>query len=84
MVQVRHHRVQALAGAEVGEHERAGAAHLAGVAVHDLQRRADHRGQVDLVDDQQVALHDARAALARDLVAGGHVDDVDGEVRQLR
>ena len=41
------------------------------------------RGQVDLVDDQQVAAGDPRSALARDLVAGGHVDDVDGDVGQF-
>ena len=41
-------------------------------------------GEVDLVDHQQVAAGDARPALARDLVAGGDVDHVDREIRQLR
>ena len=41
------------------------------------------RGQVGLVDDEQVALGDAGAALAGDFFARCHVDDVDGEVREL-
>ena len=73
-----------LARLDVGEDEGAVAAHLAGVAVHHLQAGADHRSEVGLVDHQQVRPGDARPALARDLVAGRHVDDVDGEVRQLR
>src|SRR5712671_5126240 len=68
---------QALAGLEVGEHEGALPAHAARVAVHHLERRADHRREIDLVDDQQVALGDAGATLARDLVAGRDVDHVE-------
>ena len=49
------HGRQARAGLEVGEHERPLAAHLPGVAIHHLKRRADHRREVDLVDDEQVA-----------------------------
>ena len=40
--------------------------------------------EVDLVDDQEVGAGDAGAALGRDLVAGRDVDDVDGEVGELR
>src|SRR5882672_10299970 len=80
----RHDRVQALAALQVAEHEGPLAAHLLRVPVHDLERRADHGREVDLVDDQQVRLGDARAALARDLVTGGDVDHVEGEVGQLR
>ena len=58
-------------------------AHASGVARHHLEARADVRRQVDLVDDEQIALRDARAALARDLVAAGDVDDVDREVDEL-
>ena len=47
--------VDAIADAQIGEHERALAAHASGVAVHHLERRADMRREVDLVDDQQVA-----------------------------
>src|SRR5690606_21706714 len=44
---------------------------------------ADIGCEVRLVDDEQVALGDAGAALARDLLAGGHVDHIDGQVAQL-
>jgi hypothetical protein len=54
----------ALAGLEVGEHEGALAALGLGVVGHHLERGADQRGEVDLVDDQQVRLGDAGAALA--------------------
>ena len=68
---------------DIGEDEGAVAAHFFGVAVHDVQAGADEGGEVDLVDDQQVAAGDAGAALAGDLVAGGDVDDVDGEVGEF-
>ena len=76
--------LEAFARLEVREHERPRAAHALRVAVHDLERGADHRREIDLVDDQQVALGDAGAALARDLVAGRHVDHVQRQIRQLR
>ena len=60
------------------------AAQLPSVAQHDVDRRADQLGQVDLVDQQQVGAGLGRAALARDLLAAGHVDHVDGVVDQLR
>ena len=60
-----------------GEQERAVAAHAPRVPLHDLERGADMRRQVRLVDDQQVGASDRRAALARDLLAGGDVDDID-------
>ena len=56
--------------ADLRELERALAAHPARVAVHDLERGADVGREVDLVDDEEVGAGDARAALARDLVAG--------------
>lgn len=59
------------------------AAHELGVALHHAQVCAHVWGQFDLVDDQQVAVADRRAALARDLVALRHVDHVDERVRQL-
>ncbi len=42
------------------------------------------RRKVDLVDHQKVRARDARPALARDLVACRHVDDVDGQVGEFR
>ena len=74
---------QPLPGLLVREHEGARAAHPARVAVHDLERGAHQRREVDLVDHQQVAARDARPALARDLVAGRDVDDIDRQVRKL-
>jgi hypothetical protein len=59
-----NHRVQPLAGLEVGEHEGALAALGLGVVGHHLERGADQRREVDLVDDQQIRLGDAGAALA--------------------
>ena len=53
------------------------------VAFHHAQVRADVRGQFDLVDDQQVAVANRRAALARDFVPLRHVDDVDERVGQF-
>ena len=55
---------------------------LRGIALHHLERGADVRREVDLVDDQQIRLGDARPALARDLVAGSDVDHVEREVGQ--
>ncbi len=72
----RHVR-DAGAGADIGEHERTLAAHPARVAVHHLQAGADQRGEIGLVDHQQVAPGDSRPALARDLVSRRDVDHVD-------
>lgn len=58
-------------------------AHLAGVPLHDAEVGADGLGQVRLVDDEQVALRDAGAALARDLVAAADVDHVDDKIGEL-
>ena len=49
-----------------------------------MQVGADVRGEVDLVDEQEVGTGNARTALARDLVARGDVNDVDGVVGQFR
>lgn len=67
----------------LGEDGRAALAHLAGVALHDAEVGADGVGEVGLVDDEEVALGDAGAALAGDLVAAADVDDVDDEVGEL-
>src|SRR3954462_14776945 len=77
------HRLDALAGAQVREHERARAPHPPGVLLHDEEARADMRREVDLVDDEKVGAGDAGPALARDLLAAGDVDDVDREVGEL-
>src|SRR5207237_681008 len=69
--------VEAAPDAQIAEDERARAAHAFGVALHHLQRRADMGREVDLVDDQEIGPRDARAALRRDFLAGGDVDDID-------
>ena len=40
-------------------------------------------GQIGFVDHQQVGLGDARPAFARNLVAAGHVNDLDGVIRPV-
>src|SRR5579885_1009514 len=69
--------------ATLREHDRAAVAHALAVAAHDVEARADERGEIRLVDDEQIALRDARAAFARDFVAAGHGDDVDRVVYEL-
>lgn len=64
----------------LGEKEGAGAAHFDGVAFHDVEVSANDGGEVGFVDDEEVALGDARAAFARDFIAARDVDDLDGEV----
>src|SRR3954453_4695338 len=76
--------VEPLALLEVGHDERPLAAHAPGVRLHLFQGCADMGRQVDLVDDKEVGPGDAGAALRRDLVAGRHVDDVNGDVGELR
>ncbi len=50
--------------------------------VHDLKRGPHIRREVGLVDHKYVALRDAGAILARNLVAGGHINHIDEEVDQ--
>jgi hypothetical protein len=68
---------------DLGEDDGPLAAHAAGVAGHDVEVGADGGGEVGLVDDQEVALGEAGAAFARDLVAAGDVDDLDREVGEF-
>lgn len=68
---------------DLGEDVGAVAAHPEGVAFHDGEVGADRGREVDFVDDQEVALGDARAAFAGDFVAACDVDHLDGEVGQF-
>ncbi len=81
--ELRDDFVHAGAMLDLGEDEGAFTAHLAGVALHDRQVGANGRGEVSLVDDEKVRLGDARAAFARDFVAAGNVNNIDGVVRQF-
>ena len=65
------------------EDERAAAAHLLRVTRHHVEVRADPGSKIRFVDDEQVGLRDAGAALARNLVAATHVNDLDGVVGQF-
>src|SRR5205823_3088666 len=73
----RLHCCYPVARAYIGEEIGPALAHQLGVPVHHLEAGADIRGEVDLVDHQEIGTGDARPALARDLVAGGDVDDID-------
>src|SRR6478735_291427 len=77
------HAVDAGARLQVGEYERLRAAHLFGVAIHDLERGTNVRGQIDLVDNQEIALGDPGATFARDFVASSDVDHIHRQIRQL-
>ena len=79
-----NNRLQPYPVIQVGEHEGAFAAHFLAVPFHYIQGGVHLFGDVDLVDDQQVGFGDTRAAFAGDLVAGGDVDHVQGEVAQFR
>src|SRR5262249_26047285 len=79
----RDHLRQAYAALEIREHERPIAAHQLGVARHDFEAGADVRGEIDLVDHEEIRACHARTAFARDLVAAGYVDDIDRRVDQL-
>ena len=68
--------IQTLAGLHIGKHERPFATHFLRGAIHDLQLCTHMGPEVDLVDDQQIGLGDTRPALAGDLVARGHIDDI--------
>src|SRR5215510_9156041 len=75
--------VDALARAQIAEHEGTRSAHALGVALHDRERSADVGREIDFVDHEQVGTRDARAAFGRNLVAGGDVDDIERQVREL-
>jgi hypothetical protein len=80
---VRDNLLHAHAVFDLREHNRPFGAHGFGVARHHGKVGADGRGEVGLVDDQQIGLRDPRPALAGDFIAAGHVDDVNRKIRQF-
>src|SRR5262245_33967857 len=74
---------QACAALQVREDKWPLAAHQPRVARHDVEARADMRGEVDLVDHEEIRTRDAGTPFARDLVAARDVDDVNRCVDQL-
>jgi hypothetical protein len=67
----------------LSENERAGASHFDGIAFHHVEVGADGGPEIGFVDDQKIALGDAGAAFARDFIAAGDVDHLDGEVGEF-
>jgi hypothetical protein len=60
-------------------------AHALRIPLHHVEIGADMRGQILLIDDEQVRAGDARPALARDFLAladGNHIDRQVGQVRR--
>src|SRR5271170_6977210 len=53
------------------------------ISLHHAQIRTNIRGKIDLVNHQQPRADDSGTALARDLVALGHVDHIDRSVDQF-
>jgi hypothetical protein len=68
---------------QIGEQERPFSAHPLRVALHDRKVGTDVGSQVDLVNDQKIRSGNAWPAFARNLVAGGNVDDIERHIGQL-
>ena len=69
---------------EIREQKWPRSAHFLRVALHDAEVSTDIGGSILLVDDEQVGTRDARAALARNLVAFRYIDDKDCGIGQFR
>ncbi len=76
-------RLKAQPGFQICKDERSVSSLCLGVVRHHFERCADHRRQIDFVDDQQIRFGDPRPALARYLFAGGNVDDIQREIREF-
>ena len=76
--------VDMFTGHRVGEHERFSRSHKLGVVLHDIETGTHIGSEVGLVDHEDIALTDAGTILARYLVAGGNIDDIDEEVHEGR
>src|SRR5919109_2900551 len=74
----------AFAALQVGEDEWAVAAHFLRITAHHLEIGTHGRGEVDLIDDQEVGTCHAWPSLAWDFIAASDVDDVDRDIDQLR
>src|SRR5262245_19244168 len=78
-----HDFADTLAAQEIGEDEVPCAAGLFGVSLHHGEIDADIRGEVSLVDDQQIGAGDGGPALARDLFALADTDHIKGEISKI-
>lgn len=54
------------------------------IGAHALEVRADVRGEIDLVHDEEIGPDHPEAALSRDVVPGSDVDDVEPVVDEIR
>ena len=79
-----HHFVHASRVPQRRAQDRASSAQPLRLTQHHLDRSAHQIGQVDLVDEQQVRVRLRWTTFARDLLAAGDVDHIDGVVHQLR
>src|SRR5262245_30391701 len=79
----RDHVLQAGAALDVREKEGLVTTHQPGVAGHDVEAGTHVRGEIDLVDHEEIRTGHARTPFTRDLVASGDVDDVNRRVHQL-
>src|ERR1700691_4468231 len=68
--------IEPFARFEMGEEEGQVATLLSRIAIHDFERGADVRCEVDFIDDQQAAALDAGSAFAGNFVSARHIDDV--------
>mmetsp|Transcript_18248 Transcript_18248/g.37632 ORF Transcript_18248/g.37632 Transcript_18248/m.37632 type:complete len:240 (+) Transcript_18248:305-1024(+) len=59
------------------------ASHRIGVSSHDTQVGTDCLGEIDLVDDEQIRLGDSRSTLSGNLVSPGHINNIQGKIRQF-
>src|SRR4029077_6230411 len=76
--------MDALAAFHVGKDKRPVRAHSQRVGFHDLKVGTYQGCQVNFVDDQKIGPRNARAAFARYFFALRNVDDIDGQVGELR
>jgi len=78
------HRLNALSTAAIGEQHRFAIARGEALALHGVNIGPDIRSEVDLVDDQEIAIDDSGTALARDIVAVGDINDEQPIIRVTR
>src|SRR6267378_3575925 len=75
---------QTLLNLEISHYKWAFSSHLLRVCRHHLERSANMRSQVDLVDDEQVGPSDPWSSFSRDFFAASNIDHIDREIGKLR
>lgn len=82
--QPSHFRANAQIIPEVGKWNRALTTSHVGVSFHIIEGSADIRGEIDVVDDQQIRADNSRSARTRDPVTPGDMDHIDRDVSRFR